>query len=595
MRKILVPLLLLMLLCVSLAAPAGGEDAVTLQLDTAKLPVFEADDPLVSGLLAEQEGDALPVLLVSLKKSVQLRITVLPKNLKNKKVTLSVDNGDIVRIRGNTLTGQALGETVLTIASAQEPTAQIQYRVLVIQPVTRISLVPSAKFVYVGETITLAPTIQPENASILKTTFASSAEQIATVDENGVVTGLKRGSARIIVTAMDGSNVRANISIPVQQKAEEVQLKEKEITVDVKRTSVLHATVLPKDANDKGVLWTSSDESIATVNNQGRVTGVAPGDCEIICTSKVNEAASTKAVVHVQQPVTKITLYEASTVYAGETGQITWSVEPANATNPGIQLSSGNPKILQVSEDGTLTGIAAGETVVKAVSTDGSNRRAQIKVRVLQHLTGVHMYRKTAYLDVRESGSALAVLEPNKLVNTNMTWESGDESIATVKPVANQPKAMITGVMTGDTYVTGTTEDGGYQATIQVRVGDFSHLMRITDAFIDGKGRVRVTVKNKSDDLYITAVTLEIEAFKHNGKKAHINAKDGSNICKATYRGNIAPGRYSPDNGWKMIDYDENVEFGQMIVRVVEYQIENDWIKVLRKNVQPTYEYWLDY
>ena len=93
MKKILVPLLVLVMLCVSLAALAEGNEAVTVELNTKRLPVYEANDPCVELFRAEgAEENTLPVILAPVKESMGLRVTVLPQNLKNRKSTLSVDN-----------------------------------------------------------------------------------------------------------------------------------------------------------------------------------------------------------------------------------------------------------------------------------------------------------------------------------------------------------------------------------------------------------------------------------------------------------------------------------------------------------------------
>ncbi len=592
MKRILLFLLALALL--SMGCTALAEQSVTMEVyNQARLPIYAADDPYVTLLRGGEaaETDGLSVLVLPVRKGIQINTRIQPQSVRNKRVSLTVDHPELVRVQGNNLTGLAAGETVLTIVSEADETVTLQYRVLVIQPVNRISLTASAKSVAVGDTISLTPAYQPENATLRQVKWTSGDERIATVDENGNVTGVKRGNVRIVATAADGSNIRTNISVQVTQPAGEITLDKTEITVDAGRNTMLRATVLPKDANDKNVLWSSSDPSIATVNGQGRVTGVALGTCEIICTSKTNGAVEAKATVHVQQPVKSITFDPTSLVYAGETLQLTWHVEPANATNQALTFSSSNRNILDVSADGTVTGLKAGEAYVNAVSTDGSNRRARVRVKVGQHVQGVHMLRSVAYIDANETSTTGAVLEPKNATNQNMTWRSADPSVCVVEPVNKQShRVKISGVGYGETVVYGTTEDGGYQTSIRVKVGDYSHATKITDALIDGKGRVEIRVKNISD-LDLTRVTVEITAFDFQDKPVEINTKDGSNVVRATYSKRLTPGKTTPADQWKMKDFDEDAPFMHMTVRVVEYQIDNDWVKTIRRNKQPKFVY----
>lgn len=595
MKKILLPLLVLALLCMSMAALSEGDEAITLEVNTAKLPVYAADDPYTAGFMGNPElteENKLPVLLLPVKKSLQMQVTVKPGTVKNKKTVLAVDNEEIVRVKGNTVNGLKPGQTVLTIASEQDPDKLLQYCVVVYQPATRISLTAPGKSVAVGQTMPLTAAFLPESTTLKQVSWTSSDERIATVDENGNVTGVKRGNVRITAAAQDGSNIRANIGLQVSQGAEEIVLDKAEVTVDTGKTAKLKATVLPKDANDKNVVWSSSDERIAKVNAQGRITGVGLGDCEITCTSRTTGNVWAKAAVHVQQPVKKITFGAAPTVYVNETGKLTWTIEPENASNPNVTFRSGNEKILTVSEDGTVTGVNAGETFVNVVSTDGSNRQARIKVKVFQHVTGVHMKRKVAYVDPGQTSSAGAVLEPEKFTNHNMTWTTEDSSIATVKAEAKQPnRIQITGKGRGETVITGTTEDGGFQTSIRVKIGDWEKSLKWIEGDFDGRGNLSFRIKNVSD-VNISNVTIEVEFYDFDGKpQKKLNTKDKSNVVKAVYSKKLEPGATTKEEHWKLINYNKDLAnqegFAAIVVRITEFQIDNDWVKVIRKNRQP--------
>ena len=589
MKKILIPLLVLMMLCMSLPALAEGGEAITLELNTARLPYYAPDDPSLAGL--EAEGNTLPVILLSAKKTIALQIQVQPKTVRNKKVVLSVDNEDIVRARGNELTGLRAGEAVLTIASKEDPSVTVQYKLAVVQPVARINLTPSAKTVPVGGTISLTATCLPEDASRKQVTWSTASEQVLSVDENGNVTGLKRGNGRVTATATDGSNIRANISIEVTQSPQEITLDQVELTLDVGRSAALKATVLPKDTNNKKVVWTSSDENVAVVNGQGRITGKALGDCEIICTSQELDTVVAKATVHIQQPVTKIAFGPAPVVYNDETAQLTWTVEPENASNPKLSFSAGNQRILTVDDNGVITGIMGGDTVVKAITTDGSRRQAQLNVKVYQHLTGVHMLRHTAYINTGATAPTSAVLEPEKAknINPNISWESADTSIATVAPEKKRPNRVdITGLVPGETVVTGTTEDGGHQASILVKVGDWDHCLKLTDAKVRGADPA-LTVRNESD-LTVTSITAEVTVYDIDGNVVPSNSKDPSKPFQMVYKRTLGPGESTHENYWKTVNFmlPDSPTVSYYVFKVVSYEIDHDWIMTIRKNNRPT-------
>ena len=593
MKKVLVSILALVMLCASLSALAEGNEAVTLEVNTAKLTVYAADDAAAAAFRSgENAENTLPVLLLGVKKSLTLQAAVKPATVKNKKTVLSVADETVAQVRGNAVTGLKAGETVLTVASEQDPSAAEQYLLVVYVPVTRINVSADSKIVAAGQTAALKAAVVPEDATVKDVTWTSSAEDIAKVDENGTVTGVKRGNVRITATTKDGGKIHSDFYMQVSQNAEQITLDKQELTLDTGRNGLLKATVLPKETNDKAVVWTSSDEKIAKVNSNGQVTGVARGDCEIICTSKNDANVWAKASVHVQQPVKKISFGAAPAVYAGETGVLTWTVEPADASNPAVKLTSSDTGILTIAEDGTITGVSTGTATVKAVATDGSNRQAQIKVHVLQHVTSVRMRRDVAYIDPGESAVASAVVTPERNTNHNMTWTSADESIATAKRDKTQgDHVRIKGVSKGETTITGVTEDGGHTTSIDVKVGDWSHLADITDACITGKGKLEITVKNISKHVTLTWFKIEIEAFDSKGKPVIINKKDKTNKVVATLERTVEPGKTTPEDKWKLQDYDDEAGFQRMTVRLLEYQIEGDWVKQLRKSLQPTYTY----
>ena len=590
MKRILVSLLALAMLCTGAAALAEG-DAVTLELNTSYLQAYAADDPYLDGLTAEE--NTLPVIVITAKRSVYTQVNVQPRTVKNKKVTLSVDNEEVVRVRGNGLTGLKPGEAVLTIASQEDPSVTLQYRIIVIEPVTRINLTAPEKTLAVGRTMALTAACVPEDATRQQVAWESLNEQVATVDENGVMTAVNRGTARVMAVAKDGTNVRGYINVRVTRSPEEITLEPAEVTIDVSRTFLLRPTVLPRDTDNKKLVWTSSDESVATVNAQGRITAMMLGDCEITCTSEEVDTVLARTVVHVQQPVLKVTLNEASVVYNGESAQLTWGIEPAYASNQKLKFTSADERIATVDENGVITGVAGGDTWVRAAATDGSNRQASVRIRVRQHLTGVHMRRRVAYLEKGEMSVAGAVLEPEKGKNLNpgMTWESADTAVATVKPVASHPnRCQIYGAEYGDTTVTGTTEDGGFETSILVKVGKWENSLRIKKVSMGTRGEMYFQVRNVSA-MNISSVKLECECIRADGKPASgINSADGSNILHFSYGRLLEPGAVTREDSWKLSGgYDRNVEFKTMNVRITEFQIDYDWVKVIRKNSRKRY------
>ena len=149
--------------------------------------------------------------------------------------------------------------------------------------VENVIVEPTEAEVQIGETLELTVRVEPEDAEYESIEWASSDTGVATVDSEGVVTGVAVGTAEI--TAMvDGKAASSRISvtgIPV----ESVTLEPTELRLNEGETHTLTATVLPEDATDKGIKWSSADTDIATVDGTGLVTAVSAGETTITVTT----------------------------------------------------------------------------------------------------------------------------------------------------------------------------------------------------------------------------------------------------------------------------------------------------------------------
>ena len=100
---------------------------------------------------------------------------------------------------------------------------------------------------------------------------------------------------------------------------------------------------------------------------------------------------------------------------------------------------------------------------------------------------------------------------------------------------------------------------------------------------------VYLTVKNDSG-LTITYITAEVSVFDVDGKPVPANSEDGSNTFKVVYKKTLKPGASTKEKDWKYVDFKlpESLKVSEYVVKITQYQIENDWIKNIRKKHQPT-------
>ena len=243
--------------------------------------------------------------------------------------------------------------------------------------VESVSLDAEALELEVGKTKTVTTTVLPENATNKELIWSSSDESVATV-ENGLITALKDGKTVISAKSKDGyksASVEVSVTMtPAAIHVESISLNKTELEMVAGDRENLTATVLPTDADDKSVTWTSSDESIASVSKSGKVNAISAGKVTITATT-VDGGFTASCSVNVTAkvvPVTGVSLDEESVDFkVGETKQLTATVLPSSASNKGVTWSSTNEAVVSVSETGLLTAVSAGSAIVTVKTDDG--------------------------------------------------------------------------------------------------------------------------------------------------------------------------------------------------------------------------------
>ena len=220
-----------------------------------------------------------------------LTATVKPDNADNRKVTWSSDKTDVATVDGaGRVTAVKAGEAVITVTTedgGKTATCKVTVKAKVV-PVTGVSLDRTELTLTEGETETLTATVKPDNADNRKVTWSSDKTDVATVGGDGRVTAVKAGVAVITVTTEDGGKT-ATCKVTVKAKAVPVtgvEVNPWAVTLSVRGTSKLSYTIRPADATNQNVKWESESPSVATVDSEGNVQGVAAGTAKICVTTE---------------------------------------------------------------------------------------------------------------------------------------------------------------------------------------------------------------------------------------------------------------------------------------------------------------------
>ena len=314
--------------------------------------------------------------------------------------------------------------------------------------------VPESAMVEKGESITLpvvygtddAPAVTPETAatgesaetdeklakaaSKLTVEWTSSDESVATVDETGTVTAVAAGEANVTASVKD-ADIAASTHIKVVVTPTGVVAPESiDLVTNGENTKDLDAKLVPADATDVKLAYESSDESVATVDETGKVTAVANGECTI----------------------TTYVVADAKDADASELSAV--AVEAADSEETDDSVAT-------MPED-----LAAMDSAFGVVP---ENLKAETKVTVTTNVEGITLDKTEGVLTVGNTVTVTATVTPDTATNASVTWSSSDEAIATV-----DSEGKITAVAPGTATITATSDSNpdasaAYAVTVQAK------------------------------------------------------------------------------------------------------------------------------
>lgn len=252
-------------------------------------------------------------------------------------------------------------------------------------PLQGISIYSDSSRLYVSYKDTLKLTTTPANATNRNLVYKSSSDAIATVDLNGVVTGKAAGTVTITATSVESSFTAAKTYTVIYIPVTALTLDSTAANVFVGSTFQLNAIFSPAKASNKGVVWTSSDTTVAKVSNNGTISGIKQGNAIVTATSADNPAIAAQANIHVANVLATNLALQPSVAIVGErdTLRVKVSFLPANTTIKKVTWSSSNPTLAKVDSTGLVTAIKSGTLTITVNTLDNSGVSATLPLTVV--------------------------------------------------------------------------------------------------------------------------------------------------------------------------------------------------------------------
>ena len=242
-------------------------------------------------------------------KTAKLKATVLPNNAYNKSVTWKANNTKVVTVdkKGKIKATTNKGATYVNAIAKDGSKKKAKLLVVVGPKVKKITLNKTSVTLNRGaknRTYQLKKSIKNKNATYKAVAWKTSNKNVATVDNNGKVTVLKKGTVTITAKAKDGSNKSAKCKFTVKQLVTKLSYNNKKQVKEVYKNKTIKfaVTVVPSNANNKGLTYSSSNKKVATVNSKGVIKGIKAGTVTITAKAKDGSRKAVKLTVKVKNP-----------------------------------------------------------------------------------------------------------------------------------------------------------------------------------------------------------------------------------------------------------------------------------------------------
>ncbi|MBQ7862017.1 MAG: Ig-like domain-containing protein [Clostridia bacterium] len=395
-------------------------------------------------------------------KSKTLTAKVSPSTATFTKVNWSSSNTKVATVDANGVVKALAGGSAVITAKSLDGNATATCKINVTQPATGVTVTSPYNFVRIGKIMALKATVVPATATNKKLTWTSSDTKRATVNADGVVTGISQGYVNI--TAKTANGFTATCKILVVKSVTGIKLDKTSITMNVGKATTITPTISPADATVKTVNWSSDNNDVATVDSTGKVTAKGQGHATITARTTDGAFTATSSVL-VIKPVTSVTLNKTSAyLNLGASMSLVPKIVPSDATIQSVTWTSSDPSVATVSSTGLVKGLKKGTTIITCRTNNGG-KTATCTISVVKRVTGITLNKSDEILYLGKTLSLVSTVYPVDASVKTVTYHSSNNSIATVN--AN---GIVTPLNIGTVNITAVTNDGSYKATCKVTV-----------------------------------------------------------------------------------------------------------------------------
>lgn len=399
-----------------------------------------------------------------------LLVTFTPNDTTEREITWEVENPSIAEVNNGIVKWIATGTTTVIARSKKYPDT-IFARCSVVcksanvdenNSLTALSL-PGTATCPLGGEVNLAVKYEPATTDETGVTWTSSNTAIATVDNNGKVTWISHGDVTITVTSMIKPEIKSSCIVTCVEKNIPItglSIGTSLVNIEPKTTVTLSVNYAPSDTTQKNIKWTSSNNSIATVDNNGNVTWKYAGRAVITATSAYNESYTSQCTVVCKDiEITRIIVPQTAVCEARSQVQMSYSVEPFDTTQPEIEWRSENTSIATVdSATGVVTWVKEGSVKIYARSKKKTSVESYCQLECQElfiPIQNIVLNNNSTDTITCKGGKIVDIpysFVPIDTTQRGLIWESSNTNVATV-----DNNGRVTWKSVGNTTITVTS------------------------------------------------------------------------------------------------------------------------------------------
>jgi uncharacterized protein YjdB len=423
--------------------------------------------------------------------TLQIVATIAPSNATMLGLAWTVDNPTVATVDNNGLLTAFVDGDVLVRAETQDGTAlwdtvriYVSNQIVPVASITTTAMSGQASINTLGGSLTFLADVLPTYASNRNVVWSVTDENIATIDNNGVLTARRNGTTKVVATSVDGSRVSG--SIDVQISGQPIYLESIIIQGGAAISSAfanlqLSASFLPSNASAPNIVWSVSDNSIAGISNTGLLQAYRNGQITVKATATDGSGVVGTLLVSITNQLVDATAIQV----IGQAGQTSISTDkgqmqmlanfsPATASNTHVFWSVDNPQIAQISPSGVLQARANGTVQVSATAQDGSGIVGTANIMISNQYELVQQLQISGAGGINSisspQGTLLmeAVFTPISASQQQLVWRVNDPNIAYINDLG-----LLTALSNGNVTVSAITQDGsGIIATAVIAISN---------------------------------------------------------------------------------------------------------------------------